>query len=176
MPVRRRSIRRPPHHTNTCSGAAHTRSLTPRRPPRARPRSCRSAPRADARGRPRARRRARVPPASHAVLRARRARAAWRSGAGTSAALHHTAGPVGALQPRARRTPLTLGGRPADHAPPPGLCRPGSPGEWGAVQRNHHRPRPAANSSEPRRGRGSRSSKPAATYSPGPLRAKYHRR
>src|ERR1019366_685185 len=140
--------------------------LTPRRPPRGRSRSCRSAPRADARRRPRARRRARVPPAPDAVVALTRA-AASRSGAGTSAALHHTAGPVGALWPRARRTSLTLGGRPADHAPRRDSAGPGVPANGGRLP-----PPPAAGAGRPRTaaspavGRGSRSSKPAATYSP----------
>jgi hypothetical protein len=37
---------------------------------------------------------------------------------------------------------------------PPGLCRPGSPGEWGAAAPRRSRRRSAANSSEPRRGAG----------------------
>ena len=80
-----------------------------------------------ARRRPRARRRARVPPAPTVPLRRSSVRAASRSGAGTSAALHHTAGPVGALQPRARRPSLTLGGRPATHAPRRGSAGTGVP-------------------------------------------------
>ena len=147
----------------------------PRRAPRARPGPCRSAPRAAARRRPRARRCARVPPAPCAAAPLTRA-AASGSGAGTSAALHHTAGPVGALWPRARRTSLTLGGRPAGHAPRRDSAGPGVPANGVRLRpaaAGAGRPRTAAS---PAAGRGSRSSKPAATYSPRPLRAKYHRR
>ena len=99
---------------------------TRRRASRARPRPCRSAPRAAARRRPRSRRVARVPPAPCAASPPPGA-SPRRSGAGTFAALHHTAGPVGALQPRAVGPPLTLGGRPATHAPGRGSAGTGVP-------------------------------------------------
>ena len=105
-----RSIRRPAHHTNTCSGAPVLTDLVPRRPARARPRPRRPAPRACARGAPRARRGARGPPAPHAAARSSRA-PARRGGAGPPAALHHPAGPGDAARSRARTPPLTLGGR-----------------------------------------------------------------
>jgi hypothetical protein len=88
-----------------------------RRTSRARPRPYRSAPRV--RGCRRARRSARVPPAPSSAALA--PAAAARSGAGTSAALHRTAGPRVSLQPRARRQTLTLGGRPAARSAAPGL-------------------------------------------------------
>jgi hypothetical protein len=173
MPAPGRSIRRPPHHTNTCSGAAHTR----------RPHSAPSTARSISLVPLCSSSRCSTTPTSSST-RARPTRIGRRRGAHPrpgvpercwhvrSTASHRWSGrrPVAASS----QDVADAGRQTGSSRTPPGLCRPGSPGEWGAVQR--HRPRPAANSSEPRRGRGSRSSKPAATYSPRPLRAKYHRR